>query len=169
MDAQANLAYGLSTDKSTYGTVVDNVRSSAGIQLTTGLLSQPMGGLIHLQNARNARALVIMTDGAPSFDVVSALGTARTFGIRVYVIGMRSALTQDLRRLADSSGGAWTENITTNADAIAYARAFVADAKGLPGCTISWQSNERCGGLRSVGMTVAVSYTHLTLPTILRV
>ena len=164
MDAQANLAYGLSTDKTTYGTVVDNVRSSAGIQLTTGLLSQPMGGLIHLQNARNARALVLMTDGAPSFDVVSALGTARTFGIRVYVIGMRSALTQDLRRLADSSGGAWTENITTNADAIAYARAFVADAKGLPGCTISWQSNERCGGLRSVGMTVgtvtrALAYT----------
>ena len=157
IDAQANLLYGLSTDKTTYGTVVDNVRTSTGIQLTTGLLAQPMGGLIHLQNARNARTMVLLTDGAPSFDVISALGTARTFGIRVYVIGMRSALTEDLRRLADSTGGAWAENVTTNADAIAWSRAFIADAKGLPGCNVSWSSTERCGGVRNVTFTLGTT------------
>lgn len=162
IDAQANLLYGLSTDKTTYVTVVDNVSSSAGIQLSTGLLAQPMGGLVHLQNARNARALLLMTDGAPSFDVVTALGTARTFGIRVYVMGMRSALTEDLRRLADSSGGAWTENVASNADAIAYARAFAADAKGLAGCTVSWQSNERCSGVRNVTLSVGTTTRTLT-------
>lgn len=162
IDAQANLLYGLSSDKSLYGTVVDNVRSSSGIQLTNGLLAQPMGGLVHLQNARNARALLLLTDGAPSFDVLTALGTARTFGIRVYVVGMRSALTADLRRLADSSGGAWTENVTSNADAIAFARAFVADAKGLPGCTVSWQSNERCAAPRDVRITVGTVTRALT-------
>lgn len=162
IDAQANLVFGLSTDKTTYGTVVDNVRTSSGVQLTTGLLAQPMGGLVHLQNARNARALVLMTDGAPSFDVISALGTARTFGIRVYVIGLRSDLSEDLRRLADSSGGAWTEKIATNADAIAWARAFVADAKGLQGCTVSWTSNERCSGTRTVNFTVGTTTRTLT-------
>ena len=162
IDAQANLVYGLSTDKTTYGTVVDNVRTSAGVQLTTGLLAQPMGALVHLQNARNARALVLLTDGAPTFDVISALGTARTFGIKVYVIGVRSKLTEELRRMADSTGGAWTENVTTNADAIAWARAFVADAKGLQGCTVSWTSNERCAGTRTVGFTVGSALRTLT-------
>lgn len=166
-DAQANLLFGLSTDKVTYTSVVDNVRTSSGVNLTTGLLSQPMGGLTHLQNARNNRALVLMTDGAPSFDVAASLSIARTFGIRVYVICMKNSASDQLKRLADSSGGAWAENVTTIADATAWARGFVADAKNFPSCKVSWNSITSCSNERLVSMTVGSTVRSLnyTLPS----
>ncbi|MBC8124472.1 MAG: VWA domain-containing protein, partial [Candidatus Kapabacteria bacterium] len=160
IDAQANLLYGMSTDKTTFSSVVDNVRITGGVNLTNGLMNQPMGALIHLQNARNNRALVLMTDGAPTFDILTTLGTARTFGIRVYVICMKSSATDQLKRLADSSGGAWVENITTTADATAWARGFVADAKTFPACNVSWTSTSSCVIDRRVAFTVGTT----TLP-----
>ena len=160
IDAQANLLYGMSTDKTAYTSEVDNVRASGGINLTNGLMNQPMGALIHLQNARNNRALLLMTDGAPTFDLLTTLGTARTFGIRVYVICLKSRATDQLKRLADSSGGAWVENISTTADATAWARGYVADAKTFPACNASWTSITSCVLDRRVAFTVGTT----TLP-----
>jgi len=155
IDAQANLMYGLSTDKVTYTSVVNSVRSSGGLRISNGLLDQPMGALRHLQNARNGRALLLFTDGSSTFDLKSALGSARSFGIRVYVICIRSKATAELKALADSSGGAWTENVSTNAAAQAFARGYVADAKQLPACTLVWTATEICSPARSIVMTRA--------------
>lgn len=162
IDAQANLLYALSTDKASYSTVVDAVKTSGGVNLTNGLMNQPMGGLIHLQNARNNRAMVLITDGAPTFDILSTLGTARTFGIRVYVICISSKATDQLKRLADSSGGAWVENVTTSADAVAWARGFVSDAKEFPPCNVSWTSITSCTTERNVELKIGAFTRSLT-------
>ncbi len=167
IDAQANLLYGLSTDRATYTSVVDNVRTSAGVNFNNGLMDQPMGGLTHLQNARNNRALLILTDGAPSFDIVASIGIARTFGIRVYVVCMNNTASDQLKRLADSSGGAWADNVSTIEDATAFARGFLADAKNFPSCNVSWTSTTSCVTLRKVNFTVGTTNRSLsyTLPT----
>lgn len=155
IDGKANLMYGLSTDKSSYSGVIDAIRSTGGLRLSKGFLDQPMGALTHLQNARNSRVLLLFSDGASSFDLKTALGTVRTFGIRVYVVCTRASATADLKALADSSGGAWIENISSVAEAQAFARAFVADAKQLPSCTLSWNSPQLCATLRTIVFTRA--------------
>lgn len=140
----AKMLYGLSTNKTGYTASVDAMNPQGGMNTGKGLTDIPYGALTHLQNARNSRALLIITDGASSFDAQSAIGVARTFGIKVYVLSLQRKISSSLRLLADSTGGAWCTSVTSVADAQAYARAFVSDAKQLPGCTISWYATSSC-------------------------
>jgi len=141
---QAKMLYGLSTNRTGYSASVDAMVSLGGMNLGRGLTDIPYGALTHLQNARNTRSLLLITDGSSSFDVQSAVSNARTFGISVYVICLKSKITDQLRMLADSTNGAWCELISNVADAQAYARAYVAEAKGLSTCIATWTSTSAC-------------------------
>lgn len=149
----ARMLYGLSTNKAGYSSSVDAMSPTGGMNSGKGLFDIPYGALTHLQNARNGRALLLITDGASSFDVQNAIATARTFGISVYVLGVSSRLSPMMRMLADSTGGAYISRVSSIAEAQAYARAFVSDAKRLPGCTVSWTSAAACDLLHLVSIT----------------
>lgn len=151
--ATAQMLFGLSTSKTGYTASVDAMVAKGGMNTGKGLTDIPYGALTHLQNARNGRALLIITDGASAFDARTVVATARTFGVSVYVICLRNKINSDLRMLADSTNGAWCDQIQTVPEAQAFARAFVADAKRLPGCTISWTSASVCDVLHDVTFT----------------
>jgi von Willebrand factor type A domain len=140
----SNLLYGLSTNKTGYATSVDAMSARGGMNSARGLTDLPYGALTHLQNARNARALLIITDGASTFDAQSAISTAKTFGVSVYVVCLRSKINADMKMLADSTRGAWMDQIQSVAEAQAAARAFVADAKRLPLCAVAWTTPTSC-------------------------
>lgn len=148
--SNARLIYGLSTNKSGYSSSVDAFSVRGGMNLVKGLNDLPFGALTHLQNARNARALLLITDGTDRADASGMVATARTFGVSIYVLCLRSKITPELRMLADSTGGAWGDNIQSVADAQAYARAFVADAKRLPSCSVEWTTSDRCSQSRYI-------------------
>jgi WD40 repeat protein len=150
--ASAQMMYGLSTNKTGFVSSVDAMNAVGGMNSGKGLFDIPYGAITHLQNARNARSLLLITDGASSFDVSSAIATARTFGISVYVLGLGPSLSPSMQMLADSTGGAWSSRVNSIAEAQAYARAFVADAKRLPGCTISWTATKTCELLHLVSI-----------------
>lgn len=152
-DQRAFVLMGLTTNRTSFPTAVTALQGGKGSSLANGLTSEPMGALTQLNIARHARTLLLLVDGRSTVDAAALLATARTFRITVYVIGLRSTLGEDLRMLADSTGGAWTESVTTIADAEAYARAYVTDAKRLPGCTISWTSPFGCTDRRTVTVT----------------
>lgn len=153
IDAQPTLLYGLSTDKVAYISEVDNVRSSGGLKLAKGLTENPLGSLVHLQNSSNGRALLLITDGSSSLNARALINSARTFGIRVYVICVRAPISTDLGMLADSSGGAWVDQVTTVAEAQAWARGFVADAKMIPACNVNWTAGANCTRDRAVAFS----------------
>lgn len=148
----SQLLYGLSTNKSGYNASVDAMVARGGMNTARGLTDIPYGAMTHLQNARNARALLIITDGASSFDAKNAIATAKTFGVSVYVVCLRSAINADARMLADSSRGGWIDRVQTIAEAQAAARAFVADAKRLPSCLVSWTSTKSCDLEHSISL-----------------
>lgn len=148
IDALAELTCGLTSTKSQFANALQGFTPTGGFNLRRGLFDLPGGALTHLQNARNSRALLLLTDGTSRFDSRAAIAIARSFGIRVYVVGIGTVLNEDLRMLADSSGGASVEMVTTVIDARDHARAFVADAKRLPLCTVSWQTPNPCDSNR---------------------
>lgn len=151
IDALAELQTGLSTDKTGFRNAINGVRSSGGFNLRRGLFDVPGGALTHLQNARNVRALLLFTDGGSSFDVKAAISMARTFAIRVYVVGLGTDVNEDLRTLADSTGGAWVGKVTTQIEANQYAGAYVYDALRMPQIgTVTWKTKNLCDTLRNV-------------------
>lgn len=149
-DQRAFVLLGLTTGRTGFDSAASSIVAGRGADFMSGLTSEPMGAFNQLNVSRHARVLLLMVDGRSSIDVATLLATARTFRMTIYVMGMGTALTDDLRMLADSTGGAWTESITSIADAEAYARAYVTDAKQLPGCTITWQSQVSCSPIRSI-------------------
>ncbi len=152
IDALAELSCGLTLTKSQFASALQAFTPTGGFNLRRGLFDVPAGALSHLQNARNARALLILTDGTSRFDSRAAIALARTFGIRVYVIGIGTVLNDDLRMLADSSAGGRAEMVMTVNDARDFARAFVADAKRLPLCTVTWQTPSPCDSVRQFSL-----------------
>lgn len=148
--ARSELFYALSAEKSAYANAAQALQTRGGYNLRRGLFDTPQGALTHLQNARNSRALLLFTDGNTRFDVREALSTARTFGIKVYVVGIGTVLSSDMRALADSSGGAFAELVASANDASMWASAFVVDAKQLRMWTLTWPLPEGCDSVRAV-------------------
>ncbi|MBI2794140.1 MAG: choice-of-anchor D domain-containing protein [Ignavibacteria bacterium] len=143
-DANPTLLHGLTTDKTLYVSSLAYLKAGSGTDLNKGLNSQPMGGLVHLQTARNPRALLLIVDGAPSFNVAASLQLVKSFRTEVYIIGVRTGLTPELKKLADSSGGLWVENVASSADANAYALGFVSQAKRLAASTLEYVPADLC-------------------------
>jgi WD40 repeat protein len=142
--ARSELLYGLSTDKAEFATALSRIQATGGFNLRRGFSDIPTGALTHLQNARNSRALLIITDGSSRFDLASTLAIVKTFAIRVYVIGIGVDVSPDLRRLADSSGGGVAGLVTTSAEASIWASAFASDAKVFRSCKVTWKVAEAC-------------------------
>ncbi|MDZ4744474.1 MAG: choice-of-anchor D domain-containing protein [bacterium] len=143
-DASTSLLLGLTTNRVRFASAVDSMTAGRGSRLAEGMNNVPFGALSQLQNARNGRALLVFTDGATSIDLAATLAKSKTFGVQIYIIGLKTTLSQELRDLADSSNGAWVDNISTPTEAAVHARAFVAHAKRLPTCTVTWTAPVNC-------------------------
>ena len=143
-DASTSLLLGLTTNRAGYTAAVNGLSTGKGSRLSEGLNNVPFGALSQLQNARNARALLVFTDGASTVNLATTLASAKTFGIQIYIVGLNTTLSSELKSLADSSKGAWVENIASSAEAATHARAFVAHAKRLSTCTVTWMSPQNC-------------------------
>lgn len=165
VDALAELSCGLTTDKSSFNSAVAGVSTTGGFNLRRGLFDVPGGALVQLQNARNARALIIYTDGSSTFNTKSAIEIARTYGIRVYVIGIGTRVNSDLNALADSSGGGSVDMVTTVNEAISYSVAYLTDAKYRQLHTITWKTKIPCDTTRTLRLgSLGARETPFTYP-----
>ena len=59
-DRNATLLHGLTTDKAAYVSALADLAVGSGSNLDAGLMALPMGGLVHLQNSRYGRALLMI-------------------------------------------------------------------------------------------------------------
>ncbi|HCN04451.1 MAG TPA: hypothetical protein DIS79_02440 [Bacteroidetes bacterium] len=159
-DNRATLVYGLTSTRPQFASVVDGIAAGTGDNIPDALAGSPYGAFSQLQNASNSRALILFTDGAPSLPISSLITTARAFRIAVYVVGLNTSLSDEVKLLADTTGGLWVENITTSADATVYTRAFAAHAKGLRYTEVEWTSNLKCA--TTVGIDLSTSSSSRT-------
>lgn len=159
-DNRATLVYGLTSTRPQFSSVVDGISAGTGDNISDALAGSPYGAFSQLQNASNSRALILFTDGAPSLPISSLITTARAFRIAVYVVGLNTSLSDEVKLLADTTGGLWVENISTSADATVYTRAFAAHAKGLRHTEVEWTSDLTCA--TTVGFDVSTSSSSRT-------
>ena len=168
-DVRATLLHGLTTDKSSYTQALADLTVGRGFSLDSGLLSHPEGGLTHLRNARYNRALLLIVDGSTSFNTKQVIQTALGFRIPVYIIGIRTNLSDELQQLSDTTGGLFVENVSTATDAESYARAFISKAKRLPATIVSYTSTTTCLTQHQVAITSGSTTRNTTIftPTLL--
>lgn len=152
-DARPTLLHGLTNDKASYRQAVADLTVGSGCNLDSALLSRPEGALVHLGSARYSRMLLLVLDGSPSFDVTRITQMALGYRIPVFIIGVRTTLSKALKKLVDTTGGCYTEGVSTEAEAELYANAFVSFAKNLPASRISYSSTANCDTSHAITVT----------------
>jgi WD40 repeat protein len=172
-DERPTMVFGLSSDRTFFDDAVNDLGQGNGSSLQQALFDPTMGGLTHLQSAVSGRTLLLILDGASQFDVDRAIADAETFRIKVYVIGIRSSIGPDAQRLAERSGGAWVDGLTSQAEVETHVRAFISAAKGLPATRLSFTSPTPCILDQNISVTrgsvqrsFAYSFPQESLPTL---
>ena len=158
------LLCGMTANETLYTDALKDLKLGSGSKQTPPLTSAPLGSLVHLQSARNSRVLLLMVNGAQSFDLTAALSLARSFHTQVFVIGVLSSLSAEHKALADSTGGLWIENVTTTSDIETATRAYLSHAKNLPRSILTFTSPDKCASSHTVTLrrgtyTTSTSYT----------
>ncbi len=149
-DERAFVVLGATQDRSKFDAAVTGIRSGRGVNIRHAFDSIPMGIFPQLVSSSRKRAVILMTDGMAQADVNTLRERLASFRIQLYVMGIRTTLNQGLRDLAERSGGAWADGITSAADAESIARAFAAQAKQLPGCELTWTAASDCAEQRVI-------------------
>lgn len=173
-DERTFLVLGATQDRGRFNAAVDGIRAGNGMNARHAFDSIPMGIIPQLVSSSRARAVILMTDGMAQVDVTTLRERLLSFRIQLYVMGFRTTLNDAWRDLAESTGGAWADGITTTSDAEAIARAFAAQAKQLPACNLTWAAAQDCAERRTIDIrrgsttvrrTIAVPQGNRTLLT----
>lgn len=151
-DQHAFLALGPTQDRSRFNTAVDGLSSGNGVSLRNAFDSIPMGIIPQLVTSTRTRAVILMTDGMSQIDAASLRDRLIGFRIQLYVIGIHARVDDGLREVAEISGGAWADNVSSVEDAENIARGFAAQAKQLAPCAITWTIPTDCARIRTVEM-----------------
>ncbi|KXK35226.1 MAG: choice-of-anchor D domain-containing protein [Chlorobi bacterium] len=172
-DIRPTLLYGMNQDKLSLIQALDDLKPGVGCNLDSAILENTEGALSHLRSSRNARALILTLTGTPSINAAEIIRTARNYRVAIYIVGIRTALTSDVRSLADSTGGLYIENINNEEDAQDFTRAFISHAKQTQQTLITFTMPDACTSTREVTVTwtetkrsVTLTLPSNTLPTL---
>jgi WD40 repeat protein len=151
-DQRAFLVLGATQDRARFSSAIDGISVGNGVNARQAFDSIPMGVIPQLVSSARAKAVILMTDGMAQVDVATLRERLTSFRIQLYVMGFRTTLDDGLRELAESTGGAWADGITTTVDAEGIARAFAAQAKQLAACTLTWTAASDCASERLISI-----------------
>ncbi|MCU0329767.1 MAG: choice-of-anchor D domain-containing protein [Candidatus Kapabacteria bacterium] len=149
-DQRVFMHMGLSADRTLFTTALADITAGNGSNVRIALDSAPMGGLPQSLGGLRNRTLLLMIDGASQIDAARLRTLMRGFRTTLYLLCLDGSLSEQLRELADSTGGAWVENVSTEAEAVSAARALVAHAKRINGCVVRWTTNDPCTRAQNV-------------------
>lgn len=114
------------------------------------------------------KAIIFLTDGEGRdifFSSANIINAANNAGVKVFCIGLRMPLGNDLISIARQTGGDWFSDIRTTAQAEAVYRRIVEKIQGYAPCEIVWETSG-CNTRRTAiieylpaGLKDSVTYT----------
>lgn len=115
-----------------------------------------------------SKAIIFLTDGDGKdrfFNTAAVINAANNAGVKVFCIGLRMPLGNDLISIAQQTGGDWFTDVRTAEQAEAIYRRIVQKIQGYAPCEIVWETSG-CDTRRTVvleylpvGLKDTVTYT----------
>ncbi len=149
-DDLAILLTTFSTSPNYLATLIDQLTLGSGTNYVPAFLDESVGAIPMLERlpADGAkRAMVFLTDGVPNErpPVDSIVRRANAAGIDVYCITIGLPMTQDLRDIAERTGGAWYGGVDDEEHIRAVYTAIALRVQGRKPCRVRWRSGYGCG------------------------
>lgn len=168
-DDWGNVMADFTTDRAELKDAIDSLRIGAGTRQNIGLFEAPAGALELSKAARNARAIVFITDGI-GCDTLSddVIQEANRQGCSIYVITLGMRTPNSLRTICKETGGRCFDNIASVEALVGAFRTIRAFTQNEL-CEITWTSSrcivEEVRGAITVGQFVSdFSYATASQP-----
>lgn len=155
------------TDKNKLKAKINGLGAGGGTNYEAGFIDTKAGGLLVAEPGKYKKVLVFLSDGGPNFppDEAKIIQKAQKDSVTIFCVTLGMKCPQCLKNFADSTGGLWFENITTEEQAKEIYRNILLRAQGGEPCEIHWLS-EGCPVNRTANIQIPnyslstdVSYT----------
>jgi len=149
-----------SADRGSLEASIAALALGGGTQFTPAFLDTLTGGISLLAGATAPRHFVFITDGEPfqQPDGEAIIAAARAAGVTVHVVTIATRLTEELKTIADATGGSSIGDVVTGAGLAGYLASLAGTIQETPSCSVAWRAPTPCGSsraTRSVSVTVA--------------
>jgi WD40 repeat protein/outer membrane protein OmpA-like peptidoglycan-associated protein len=115
-----------------------------GTSYDNGFQQQLTGSLNVARRGRFKRVVVFLTDGLGGGTESSIIAAARRDSITVYCITVGLKMPDILRHIADSTGGAAFDNITSREELLRIYRRILFENQNIQPSTITWRTEPAC-------------------------
>jgi WD40 repeat protein/outer membrane protein OmpA-like peptidoglycan-associated protein len=123
---------------------IQSLKPLNGTDYDKGFIEPITGALSMARRGQNRRIVVFVTDGLGGGSERKIIEAARKDSITVYCITLGMKMPGVLRAIADSTGGAWFENITDREELITIYRRILFQTQNIQPATITWTSKAGC-------------------------
>ncbi len=125
-----------------------------GTNYDKGFLQKLTGCLNVARRGTFKRVVVFLTDGLGGGVQSNIVEAARRDSVSVYCIALGLKMPLILKNVADSSGGAWFENVTSRDDLIRIYRKILYETQNIQPATITWKTGAACFSSRTALVSV---------------
>lgn len=133
---------------------VQTLKPLNGTDYDKGFIAPMTGALSVARRGQHRRVVVFLTDGLGGGSERSIIEAARKDSITVYCITLGMKMPPILQKIADSSNGAWFENIQSRDELLAIYRRILFQTQNIKPGTITWASKAGCTLSREAVMTL---------------
>lgn len=123
---------------------IQGLKPLNGTDYNKGFIEPITGALSMARRGQNRRIVVFVTDGLGGGSEQKIIDAARKDSITVYCITLGMKMPDILRTVADSTGGAWFENITEREALVNIYRRILFQTQNIQPSTITWISKAGC-------------------------
>lgn len=141
-------------DKNLLRSAIDALAPGGGTNYDAGLITPPGGACEVVKRAKNKRIVVFLTDGEGTGDEQQILQQAAATGVQVYCVGVNLVLPKLLKNVAEQTGGAWYEGISSPESITDVYGLILQRATSLAPCEIVWETDVSCKQNRSTTLSV---------------
>ena len=120
-----------------------------GTHYDNGFRQDLTGSLNVARRGQFKRIVVFLTDGLGGGTESDIIAQARRDSTTVYCITVGLKMPTILRNVADSTGGAWFENIQSRDDLIRIYRKILFESQNIQPATITWTTDVACVSART--------------------
>ncbi len=170
-DMEAHMVENFTSDPERLNAAINGLQSSGavGANYSDAFLGSPTGALTLLneqtQTSNHRNVIVFITDGPcfalgaePCFLPDEVIAKAKENDTQIFVVGIVTTITEDLRNVASQSRGEVFDNISSKADLDRVLLRIAHQAQGLQPCRLTWRSSALCG-LDEISRNVELAYT----------
>jgi WD40 repeat protein len=133
---------------------IDNFQPARGSLFDIPFLEEPANSIKIVNRGKNKKIIIFITDGSGSINDRQIIQKANADSITIYALVIGKKAPTAIKKISDSTGGWFLENINKSSDISLLSNIIRALAYNYKPCEIIWNSGLGCVNLHEIEITI---------------